>query len=169
MRLGSLLAAAAVIAAPGGAVAEWTTIGSTEAMLVEIDPDLVRMPGTFAMAWTRLNFTVPRPVEGNPDVKQHSQLQLHAIDCADGASTVVGLVLYTGAYARGDVIERTLRPRSEWNPRPPPPGSLAAATVRSPAPRSRSGRRDDRSLPPRLRRHLAVARIGASRQPSRDQ
>lgn len=130
MSFGSSLAAAALLAAPGWVAAEWSPIASTEAIVVEIDPDLVRTQGAFAMAWTRTTFTVPRPVEGNPDVKQHSQLQLHAIDCAAGASTVVGVVLYTGTYGRGEAIERTLRPRADWSPRPAPPGSLAEATVR---------------------------------------
>ena len=130
MTVGRSLAVALLLAAPGGVAAEWTTIGSTEAIVVEIDPDLVRPQGAFAMVWTRTTFTVPRPVEGKPDLKQHSQLQLHAIDCAAGASTVVGVVLYTGAYARGETIEQTTRPRSEWSPRPAPPGSLAEATIR---------------------------------------
>ena len=65
-----------------------------------------------------------------PDLKQHSQLQLHAIDCAAGASTVVGVTSNTGPYGRGETIERTLRPRAEWSPRPAPPGSLADATIR---------------------------------------
>jgi hypothetical protein len=124
------LVAACLLAAPGWAAAEWTTIGSTEAIVVEIDPDLVRTQGPFAMAYTRTTFTVPRAVEGKADVKQHSQLQLHAIDCTAGASTIVGVVLYAGPYARGDVIEQTTRPRAEWSPRPAPPGSLAEATIR---------------------------------------
>lgn len=130
MSLGRPLAVALLLAAPGWAAAEWTTIASTEAIVVEIDPDLVRTQGDFAMAYTRATFTVPRPVEGKPDLKQHSQLQLHAIDCAAGTSTVVGVVLYPGPYARGEVIEQTTRPRSEWTPRPAPSGSLAELTVR---------------------------------------
>lgn len=130
MSVGHPLAVALLLAAPGWAVAEWTAITSTEQIVIEIDPDLVRTQGEFAMAFTRATFTVPRPVEGKPDVKQHSQLQLHAIDCAAGASTVVGVALYTGPYARGEAIEQTTRPRSEWRPRPAPPGSLAEATVR---------------------------------------
>jgi hypothetical protein len=82
------------------------------------------------MAYTRTTFTVPRAVEGKPDAQQHSQLQLHAIDCTAGASTIVGVVRYAGPYARGDVIEQTTRPRTEWRPRPAPPGSLAEATIR---------------------------------------
>jgi len=130
MSPGRSLAVALFLAAPGWAAAEWTTIGSTEAIVVEIDPDLVRPQGALAMAWTRTTFTVPRPVEGKPDVKQHSQLQLHAIDCAAGASTVVAVTLYAGPYGRGEEIERTLRPRADWTPRPAPPGSLAEATAR---------------------------------------
>ena len=130
MRFARPLAVALLAAAPGWAAAEWTTIGSTEAIVIEIDPDLVRTQGPFAMAWTRATFTVPRAVEGNPDLKQHSQLQLHAIDCAAGASTVVAVTANTGPYGRGETIDRTLRPRSEWSPRPAPAGSLADATIR---------------------------------------
>ncbi|MGE5794860.1 MAG: surface-adhesin E family protein [Bacteroidota bacterium] len=130
MTLRRLLAVALLAAAPGWAAAEWATIASTEAIVVEMDPDLVRKQGDFAMAYTRVTFTVPRPVERNPDVKQQSQLQLHAIDCNAGASTVVGVVLYPGAYGRGEAIEQTTRPRADWSPRPAPPGSLAEVTVR---------------------------------------
>jgi hypothetical protein len=130
MSVGRSLAVALLLAAPGWAAAEWTTIGSTEAVVVEIDPDLVRQQGAFAMAWTRITFTVPRPVEGKPDVRQHSALQLHAIDCAAGASTIVAVTMYTGPYGRGEEIDRTLRPRAEWSPRPAPPGSLAEVAGR---------------------------------------
>lgn len=130
MRFARLFAAAALVSAPGWASAEWTTIASTEAIVVEIDPDLVRAQGDFAMAYTRATFTVPQPIEGRPDVKQQSQLQLHAIDCAAGASTVVGVAVYTDTYARGERIDQTTRPRSEWNPRPAPPGSLIEVIVR---------------------------------------
>ena len=130
MTLARRLAVAALVAAPGWAAAEWTTIASTEKLVVEINPDLVRTQGHFAMAYTRATFTVPQPVEGKPDVEQQSQLQLHAIDCAAGASTVVGVAVYPGPYARGEVIDQTTRPRSEWSPRPAPPGSLAETTVR---------------------------------------
>jgi len=124
------LAAVAVLAAPGCAVAEWGVIASTEAVVVEFDPELVRTQGDFAMAWTRMTFTVPRPLESNPGLKQQSQLQLHAIDCDAAASTVVAVRLHEGPYGRGEAIERTLRPRAEWSPRPAPPGSLAALTAR---------------------------------------
>ena len=130
MRLARPLAVAALVAAPGWAAAEWTTIASTEKLVVEIDPDLVRTQGDFAMAYTRATFTVPQPIEGKPGVKQQSQLQLHAIDCATGASTVVGVAVYPGTYARGEIIEQTTRPRAEWNPRPAPPGSLVEVVVR---------------------------------------
>jgi hypothetical protein len=43
---------------------------------------------------------------------------------------VVGVVLYPGAYGRGEAIEQTTRPRSDWRPRPAPPGSLAEVTIR---------------------------------------
>ena len=125
-----VLAAVLLAAAPGWAAAEWTTIASTEAIVVELDPDLVRKQGGFAMAYTRVTFTIPRPVEGRPDVRQQSQTQLHAIDCDAGASTVVGVVLYPGPYGRGDAIEQTTRPRADWRPRAAPPGSLAETTVR---------------------------------------
>ena len=130
MTLARRLVLAALVAAPGPAMAEWTTIASTEKLVVEIDPELVRKQGEFAMAYTRATFTEPQPVEGYPDVKQQSQLQLHAIDCTAGASTVVGVAIYPGIYARGDVIQQTTRPRAEWNPRPAPPGSLVATVVR---------------------------------------
>jgi len=131
MSAGRSLAVALLLAAPGWAAAEWTTLASTENFVVEIDPHLVRTQGDFAMAYTRVTFTVPQPVEGNPDVKQQSQLQLHAIDCAAGASTVVGVAVYPGTYARGEIIEQTTRPRPEWNPRPAPPGSLVEVVVRT--------------------------------------
>jgi hypothetical protein len=130
LRRARALAVACLLAAPGWAGAEWTTIGSTEAITVEIDPDLVRAQGPFTMVYTRATFTVPRAVDGKPDVRQHSQMQLHAVDCAAGASTIVGVVLYAGPHARGEMIEQTIRPRAEWSPRPAPPGSLAAATIR---------------------------------------
>jgi hypothetical protein len=130
MRLLCLLTVAALVAAPRWAAAEWTTIASTEKLVVEIDPDLVRTQGDFAMAYTRATFTEPQPVEGKPDVKQQSQLQVHAIDCAAGAVTVVGVMHYPGPYARGEIIEQTTRPRSEWSPRPAPPGSLVEVIVR---------------------------------------
>jgi D-serine deaminase-like pyridoxal phosphate-dependent protein len=130
MRLARPLAVAVLLAAPGWAAAEWTTIASTEALVIEMDPDLVRMQGDFAMAYTRATFTVPQPVEGRPDVTQQSQMQLHAIDCAAGASTIVGVMVYPGTYGRGELIDQTTRPRAEWSPRPAPPGSLAERTVR---------------------------------------
>jgi hypothetical protein len=123
-------AAAALLCAPGSAAAEWGVIASNEAMVVEFDPDLVRTQGEFAMAWTRMTFTSPRPVETRPELQQQSQLQLHAVDCAAGASTVVAVTLHAGPFGRGEAIDRTLRPRAEWSPRPAPPGSLAAATIR---------------------------------------
>ncbi len=130
MSAGRSLAVALLLATPGWVAAEWTTIASSEKLVVEIDPDLVRTQGDFAMAYTRATFTVPQPVEGKPDVAQQSQLQLHAIDCAAGASTVVGVAAYAGTYARGEMIEQTTRPRAEWSPRPAPPGSLVDVVVR---------------------------------------
>lgn len=130
MKLPVWLATSALLAAPGWAHAEWGVIASNEAMLVEFDPDLVRTQGDFAMAWTRMTFTVPRAVDSNPELKQQSQLQLHAVDCAAGASTVVAVTLYAEPYGRGESVDRTLRPRAEWSPRAAPPGSLAAVTTR---------------------------------------
>ena len=107
--------------------------------MVEIDPDLVRTQGDFAMAYTRATFTVPQPVEGKPDVKQQSQLQLHAIDCAAGASTVVGVAVYAGplrarrAHRTDDAPARGVEPA---------PGA------------ARLARRGSR--PPRLRRAVAA-------------
>lgn len=130
MSLRSGLAVATLLAAPGWAFAEWSVIASTEARLVEFDPDLVRAQAPYAMAWTRITFTAPQAIEGSADVRQQSSLQLHAIDCAAAASTIVGVTAYTGTFGRGEAIERTVRPRSEWSPRPAPPGSLADATIR---------------------------------------
>jgi hypothetical protein len=130
MSVGRLLAVALLLAAPGWAAAEWTTIASTEKLVVELDPDLVRTQDEFAMAYTRATFTEPQPVAGKPDVTQQSQLQLHAVDCAAGASTVVGVAVYAGTYARGEMLEQTTRPRAEWSPRPAPPGSLGEVVVR---------------------------------------
>jgi hypothetical protein len=130
MSAGRSLAVALLLAAPGWAAAEWTTIASSEKLVVEIDPDLVRTQGDFAMAYTRATFTAPQPVEGRPGVAQQSQLQLHAIDCAAGASTVVGVAVYADPHARGEMIEQTTRPRAEWNPRPAPPSSLVEVVVR---------------------------------------
>jgi hypothetical protein len=130
MSVGRSLAVALLLAAPGWAAAEWTTIASTEKLVVELDPDLVRTQGEFAMAYTRATFTEPQPVAGKPDVTQQSQLQLHAVDCAAGASTVVGVAVYAGTYARGEMLEQTTRPRAEWTLRPAPPGSLVEVVVR---------------------------------------
>jgi hypothetical protein len=124
------LAVAVLLAAPGWAAAEWTTIASSEKLVIEIDPDLVRAQGEFAMAYTRATFTAPQSVDGKPDVTQQSQLQLLAIDCAASAATVVGVILYPGPYARGEIIEQTTRPRAEWNPRPAPAGSLVDKIIR---------------------------------------
>ncbi len=139
------LALTALLAAPGWAAAEWSMIASTEAILVEFDPDLVRTQGPYAMAWTRTTFTVPRPVEGNADLKQQSGLQLHAIDCAAAASTIVGITSYTGTFGGGEAIERTLRPRSEWSLRHAPPGSLAELTIRLAC--AEISRRGDATIP----------------------
>jgi hypothetical protein len=130
MRAGRPFAVALLLAAPGWAAAEWTSIASTDKLQIEIDPALVRKQGAFTMAYTRSTFTVPQPIEGRPELKQQSQLQLHAIDCAAGAATVVGVAIYPEPYARGEMIEQTTRPRAEWSPRPAPPGSLVEAIVR---------------------------------------
>ncbi len=145
MSLKDWIAVAALLAAPGWAAAEWSTIASTEAILVEFDPDLVRTQAGYAMAYTRMTFTVPRAVEGNAEVKQQSALQLHAIDCNAAASTIVGVTSFTGTFGRGDEIEQTVRPRSEWSPRHAPPGSLADLTIRLAC--AEISRRGDAAIP----------------------
>jgi hypothetical protein len=123
------VAAALGLAVPGGACAEWAVVESTSDYFLEFDPDSVRAQGPFTMAWTRMTFTVPQRSQDSGAAHQ-SQLQLHAIDCSGSASTVVGIVFYSGAIGRGDAVEQTTRPRAEWKPSPPPPGSLGELTVR---------------------------------------
>jgi len=123
------LAAALGAALPGAAWPDWAVVASTGDYFLEFDPATVRSQGPFTMAWTRMTFTVP---QRSPDsgAAHQSQLQLHAVDCAASASTVVGIVFYSGAIGRGDAVEQTTRPRSEWKPNPPPPGSLGELTIR---------------------------------------
>ena len=68
---------------------------------VEFDPDLVRTQGTHVMAWTRITFTVPQGGADTNARRYQSQLQLHAIDCAAAASTLVGVVTFSGALGLG--------------------------------------------------------------------
>jgi len=134
MSLRAIFLIAVALVAPGApeaARAAWSVVVATESYFVEFDPDLVRRQGPYTMAWTRMTFTVPQPGSSESGGRRYqSQLQLHAIDCEGTASTVVGLVLYTGALGRGDIVERTTRPRTEWTPKPAPSGSLGERTVR---------------------------------------
>jgi hypothetical protein len=38
-------------------------------------------------------------------------------------------VVYTGALGKGSVVERVTRPRTEWIPKPAPPGTIGDVTV----------------------------------------
>jgi hypothetical protein len=128
-RCAACVAVAIAVASPhvyGG----WSVVASTTDYFVEFDPDLVRRQGTLVMAWMRLTFTAPQQGANTSAAKYQSQLQLHAIDCATMASTVVGLVSFTGALGRGEEIERTTRPRAQWTPQPAPPGTLSDVTIR---------------------------------------
>jgi hypothetical protein len=127
-RRAARLAAAISLALPAAASAAWSVIAAGDDYFLEFDPDLVREQSGYTMAWTRLTFTQPRATEDG-GAKHQSQLQLHAIDCRASASTVVGVVLYSGAVGGGEVVERTTRPRSEWEPRAALSGSLGEATI----------------------------------------
>jgi hypothetical protein len=123
------VAAAIGLAAPGPATAGWAVVASAPDYFIEFDPDAVRLQGRYALAWTRMTFTVPQHVL-ETGAKYQSQLQLHAVDCGASASTVVGVVLYSGALGRGEAVERKPRPRAEWQPKPVQIGSLGEVTVR---------------------------------------
>jgi hypothetical protein len=125
-----LLVGALALAAPAASTAAWSVIATDSEYFVEFDPALVREQGSYAMAWTRLTFTLPKRTPDANAVKYQSQLQLHAIDCAATTVTIVGVVLHAGALGRGEVVQRSIRPRAEWRPQPPPPGSLSDVTVR---------------------------------------
>ena len=127
-RRAARLAAAISLALLAAASAAWSVIAAGDDYFLEFDPDLVREQSGYTMAWTRLTFTQPRATEDG-GAKHQSQLQLHAIDCRASASTVVGVVLYSGAAGGGEVVDRTTRPRSEWEPRAAAPGSLGEATI----------------------------------------
>jgi hypothetical protein len=67
-------------------------------------------------------------------------------------------VLYSGAIGRGDAVERTTRPRAEWQPKPVQSGSLGDVTVtrtcaelarRSAQAAGDAPKRSDRIPPPR--------------------
>lgn len=150
------VAAAIAFAAPAPAPAEWAVVASAHDYFLEFDPDAVRIQGKYALAWTRMTFTVPQLVL-ETGAKYQSQLQLHAVDCAASASTVVGLVLYSGALGRGEPVERSTKPRGEWQPRPVQAGSLGGVTVertcaevarRSPPAAADAGKRGDSRIPP---------------------
>jgi hypothetical protein len=151
------VAAAIALAAPATAPADWAVVASAHDYFLEFDPEAVRMQGPYALAWTRMTFTVPQHVL-ETGAKYQSQLQLHAVDCSASASTVVGVVLYSGAIGRGDAVERTTRPRAEWQPKPVQSGSLGDVTVtrtcaelarRNASPAADAGKRGDRIPPPR--------------------
>jgi len=120
------LLAALFCVAGAPARAEWQVVHSEAAHFVEFDPSTVRDAQPFRLVWTRVTFTTPQ--EG-ATASYQSQGQLHAVDCAAKASTVIGLVNYSGALGQGAALERQTRPRQEWQPKPPPPGSLAALII----------------------------------------
>jgi hypothetical protein len=151
------VAAAIALGAPAPAAADWSVVASAHDYFLEFDPDAVRLQGRYALAWTRMTFTFPQHVL-ETGAKYQSQLQLHAVDCSAPASTVVGVVLYSGAIGRGEVVDRTTRPRAEWQPKPVQAGSLGDVTVtrtcaelarRNAQPAADAGKRDDRIPPPR--------------------
>jgi len=151
------VAAAIGLGVPAPAPADWTVVASAQGYFIEFDPEAVRMQAGYALAWTRMTFTVPQHVL-ETGAKYQSQLQLHAVDCSASAATVVGVVLYSGALGRGEAVERTTRPRAEWQPRPVQPGSLGDVTVtrtcaelarRSAAAAGDAPKRGDRIPPPR--------------------
>ncbi|HKY01047.1 MAG TPA: surface-adhesin E family protein [Burkholderiales bacterium] len=115
-----------LLATAGSAHAEWRIIYAEPEYFVEFDSSAVREHGTFRLAWTRVTFTEAKR-EGN-DFYQ-SQGQLHAIDCPQQASTVVGTVNYSGAFGQGTQVGRKTRPRAEWQAKAAPPDSLAAMII----------------------------------------
>jgi hypothetical protein len=151
------VAVAIGLAAPAPAPADWSVVASQHDYFLEFDPDAVRIQGGYALAWTRMTFTFPQHVL-ETGAKYQSQLQLHAVDCAASAATVVGVVLYSGALGRGEPVERTTRPRAEWQPKPVQSGSLGDVTVtrtcaelarRNAPPAAEAGTRGARIPPPR--------------------
>jgi hypothetical protein len=151
------VAAAIWLAVPAPVSADWTVVASAHDYFLEFDPEAVRLQGSYALAWTRMTFTVPQHVL-ETGAKYQSQLQLHAVDCSASASTVVGVVLYSGAIGRGEAVERTTRPRAEWQPKPVQSGSLGDVTVtrtcaelarRNAQPAADAGTRGDKIPPPR--------------------
>ncbi len=158
MKAGAACVAAAIgLAAPAPAPAEWTVVFSASDYFIEFDPAAVRVQGPYAMAWTRMTFTVPQLVL-ETGAKYQSQHQLHAVDCATSASTIVGVVLYSGALGRGEAVDRQNRPRGEWQPKPVQSGSLGDVTVtrtcaelarRNASPAADAGKPGARIPPPR--------------------
>jgi hypothetical protein len=123
------IAAAIGLAAPATAAADWAVIASARDYFIEFDPNAVRIQGPHALAWTRMTFTVPQQVL-ETGAKYQSQSQLHAVDCTASSATIVGVVLYSGALGRGEVVERSPRPRAEWLPKPVQSGSLGELMVK---------------------------------------
>ena len=125
-RRSALLALLLTIAGP--ARAEWRIIYAEPEYFVEFDSSAVRDLGAYRLAWTRVTFTEAKREE---DDFYQSQGQLHAIDCTQQASTVVGTVNYSGAFGQGVSAGRKTRPRAEWQPKAAPPDSLAASIIAS--------------------------------------
>ncbi|HKO89456.1 MAG TPA: surface-adhesin E family protein [Burkholderiales bacterium] len=110
----------------GSAQAEWQVIYAQPEEFVELDLESRRPMPPLVTIWTRITYT---KALGDAAETYQSQGQLHAIDCAMRASTVIGIVNYSGAMGQGVAGERRPRPRAEWKPKPVPPGSLAAMIV----------------------------------------
>ena len=110
----------------GAAQAEWKVIYTQPEEFVELDLATLREMPPLWTVWTRVTYT---KAQGEPEQSYQSQGQLHAIDCAAGASTIVGMVNYSGAMGQGKAGERRPRPRAEWKPKAVPPDSLAAMIV----------------------------------------
>jgi hypothetical protein len=121
-----LLLCALLAASPCASYAQWKVIHSEAANFVEFDPSTVRDAPPFRLAWTRITFTSPQRGE---EADYQSQGQLHAVDCSARRSTVVGMVNYSGALGQGTASTRQTRPRGEWVPKAPPPGSLAELII----------------------------------------
>lgn len=126
----AIMIGALALSTPSLAHADWSVIFATPEYFVEFDPRLVRVQPPYAMAWTRMTFTNPQRIQGTEGARHQSQLQLHAIDCATFASTIVGIVYYSGAMAQGSVVERSTRPRGEWVPKAMPADSLGGSAIK---------------------------------------
>lgn len=121
------LAIAPLLALPKIAHAEWQVIFSSPDYFIEFDPATVRAHDGYRFGWTRTTYTLPHQADG---VEHQSQNQLHAVDCAQHRSTVIGVVYYSGALGQGEALNRIARPRSEWQFKSPPADSLGALSNR---------------------------------------